>query len=125
MDLTGILHTIILALGSLLAAALTAAATNFARKNGVELSAAQHDLLVKIVGEGINFAEEKVASEQAAPAQKHQLAVGYVQAAVPGLSHQEASDAIHAALPDSGQGATAASDSQVVPFDPTKSTPKT
>lgn len=111
--LVSVLHPVLLAVGSLLATALVGLVASVLKKNGIELTTAQHDFLTKIVNEGIDYAEEKAAAATTpggpgpSGAQKHAMAVAYIQAKLPEVTTAAASDAIHANLPDSGSGATA------------------
>lgn len=111
-----ILHSALLAIGSLLATAVLGLVAQVMKKNGIEMTAAQSDYLSKIVHEGINYAEEYVAKGKGAPnapTDKLALATSYIAAKRPDLTPAEISDAVHAHLPDSAaSGAT---------YDPTKS----
>lgn len=114
--LISVLHPILLSLGSLLAAALVGLVASFMKKNGIEMTAAQHDLLTKIVNEGIDYAEEKAANAGGGSGTaKHAMAVAYIQAKLPDVTSVQASDAIHANLPTSGSGAGAANSPTVDP----------
>lgn len=113
----GILHSVLLGIGSLLGTALLALVASFMKKNGIEMTAAQSEFASKIVHEGIGFAEEWAAKKASPPpaAAKLEVATNYVTART-SLTNEQAVDAIHAHLPSSASQAGAT-------FDPTKSTP--
>lgn len=101
--ISSLLHDALYAMGTLLATALVGLVASWAKKNGVELTAAQHDLLMKVAEDGIAYAEEKIANGTGGDKLEH--AIGFVTDRT-GVSREEARTAIHAALPGSGQGAT-------------------
>lgn len=110
-----ILLTALKILGPILVTALIGLVAQVLKKNGIDMTAAQHDFLVKVATEGINYAEEKAANQTpkgstTSPitgSSKLALAVQHVQSTIPGTTLEVANAAIHAALPDSGAGATA------------------
>lgn len=101
-----VLQDALLAMGTLLATALVGLVATWAKKHGVELTQAQHDFLMQLAQEGIAYAEEKATSGAIAKDAKLEAAIDYVTTNAD-VSRSDAHSAIHAALPDTGKGATA------------------
>lgn len=93
-------------LAPILVAALVGFIAQVMKKHGIEMTQAQHDYAVQVFTEASHFAEEKFAGQTGAGASKLAAAIEHVQIHLP-MTDEEASRGIHAALPDSGHGATA------------------
>lgn len=107
--MTEIMHTVLAYAEPLLVTMLIGLVAQWMKKNGIDMTVQQRDYFTKVVTDGIHLVEEKAAngSGVSTGAAKHAAAVAYVQEKIPGTSTKDASDAIHAALPETGHGATA------------------
>lgn len=116
-----ILHNIMLALASAFALALTNYLVAQAKRNGIEIDAAEQKAIRDNAEAAALFAEEKAADyaqrglAKLTSTDKMRVALAYLRARHPAIDPSRAEDEIHAALPSVGIGATAPD------YDPTKS----
>lgn len=111
----GILHEIFVAIATAAASAITAWAVQQARRNGIEITAAQQELMKKYEAEAILYAEEKAAQwlkdhgTKMASSTKLQLAIDYLKTHSKfhaNLNSAEVAQRVQAGLKDSNLGAS-------------------
>lgn len=114
-----ILHHLMVVLASALALALTNYLVAQAKRNGIEIDAAEQKAIRDNAEAAALFAEEKAADyaqrglAKLTSSDKLHVALAYLRARHPAIDPSHAEDEIHAALPAAGLGAT--------DYDPTKS----
>lgn len=101
----GLIEGIVAGIGGLVLMAVGWAATNVARRFGVELSASRQAQIEHFAQLGIGYAQEMArqwATEHASkmhPAQKLEAATTFLLDRVPGVTLEEAEAIVHAKLP--------------------------
>lgn len=105
--ISAFLHNVFAFVASAAATALTAFLVGLAKKNGIQITSEQQDVMKEYSNQAIMFAEEWAAKlgESKNGAKKLEIAKSFLMSHMPKISEKQAEDSIHAALPESPFGA--------------------